>query len=217
MRDVFLSETDTFRLLGPYFLLRSTRGRSNAAPERLERETLSAFRDGDPEALAAFFERYFDSIYGLALYLLGERADAEDLTQEVFLRVRRAAAKLDPDRDPLPWLRSITANLCRDYWRSFGTKLAARSVAVDSPAAAALAHGGPSPEAALLDSEREAWVRRAIAALPESYREVLLLRDFEGIDHAEIAKITGDSPAAVRKRYSRALAKLAELLEETES
>jgi RNA polymerase sigma factor (sigma-70 family) len=190
----------------------STGGRAIPPPPRA---TLLGLRGRDPEALAAFFEHYFDAVYGLADYLLGERADAEDVTQEVFLRVQRAAETLDPDRDPLPWLRSITANLCRDFWRSFGTKLAARSIPIDSGAGTALASGGPSPEAELLSSERELQVRRAIAALPESLREVLILRDYEGLDHGEIAGIIGSSPAAARKRYSRALSRLADLLEET--
>ncbi len=171
----------------------------------------------EPEALAAFFEHYFDAIYGLAEYLLGEPANAEDVTQEVFLKVHRAAERLDPDRDPLPWLRSITTNLCRDYWRSFGTKLAARSIPVDSGVASSLADAGPSPEADLLSAEQERQVRDAIAALPPKLREVLLLRDYEGLDHREIAEIIGVSQAATRKRYSRALHGLALLLEDRTS
>jgi RNA polymerase sigma-70 factor (ECF subfamily) len=180
------------------------------------RELLQRVGAREPAALGEFFELTFDTVYGLANRLLGDRAAAEDLTQEVFLRVHRSAERLDPDRDPLPWLRTITANLCRDHWRSFGAKLSARTVSIDQTPGLdqKLSNGRRSPEGEALSAERERLVQEAIGRLPESLREVVVLRDYENLDHEEVARIVGASGAAVRKRYSRALAKLGEILKE---
>ncbi|MFH1277070.1 MAG: RNA polymerase sigma factor [Candidatus Eisenbacteria bacterium] len=180
-------------------------------------EVLEGVRRRDQEALGEFFERTFDRIYGLALRLLGDPTAAEDLTQEVFLRVHRSADRLDPDRDPMPWLRTITANLCRDHRRSFGAKVAAKSISFQDPEGGLgekLANGRANPEGNAVAAERERLVQAAIDRLPEQLREVVVLRDYEGLDHEAIAGIVGASGPAVRKRYSRALARLGELLED---
>lgn len=181
------------------------------------REILEGVRRRDPEALGEFFERSFDRVYGLAFRLLGDRPTVEDVTQEVFLRVHKSADRLDPERDPMPWLRTITANLCRDHWRSFGTKVAVKSVSIDDGEGGIggrLANGRATPEGEAIAAERERLVQEAIGRLPEQLREVVVLRDYEGLDHEAIAEIVGASGTAVRKRYSRALARLGEFLED---
>ena len=177
---------------------------------------LEGARLGEPEALAALFEACFDSIYGLAARMMGDVTLAEDVVQEVFLRLHKAAATIDTSRDPRPWLRTMTANLCRDHWRSFGAKVSRKAVPVDGDPdhAPPLANGGPTPEAQAISSQQARQVQAAIDQLPEQLREVVVLRDFEGLAHEEIATIVGASPAAVRKRYSRALSALGELLED---
>jgi RNA polymerase sigma-70 factor (ECF subfamily) len=183
----------------------------------MTREVLEGVRRRDPAALGRFYELTFDPIYALAFRLLGERSAAEDLTQEVYLRVYRAAERLDPGRDPLPWLRTIAANLARDRWRSFAGKVASRSVSIDDRpgVGATLANGRATPEARTLAEERDRLVQEALGRLPPELREVVVLRDYEGLGHAEIARIVGATHAAVRKRYSRALAQLGELLKDT--
>src|SRR5262249_28767345 len=79
------------------------RGASAFDPALLER-----VRARDPEALGQFYDRYLDLVFGLASRLLGDRTLAEDATSEVFLKVHRAADRLDPTRDPAPWLATIT-------------------------------------------------------------------------------------------------------------
>ena len=182
------------------------------APLELER-----VRARDPEALAAFFERYFDRVYGLVHRLLGDRTLAEDMTQEVFLKVHRAAHQIDPSRDPLPWLMTIAHNACRDLWRSNAWKLTRKSASLDgdSPLAETLSRGINEPERDLLATERERLVREALDRLPEPLRVAIVMHDYQGLGHDEIAAITGVHHAAARKRYSRALAALARLLEDS--
>jgi len=170
-------------------------------------------RARDKDALGALFEAYFDRVYGLVRRLLGNVTLAEDVTQEVFLKVHRAAHRIDPDRDPGPWLMTIAYNACRDVWRSSAYRLAARATAIDSPEGMTLTRGTNDPEHDTLASERERLVQDAIAALPEPLRATVLLHDYEGLGHEEIAAILGVQHTAARKRYSRALQALAKSLE----
>ena len=191
---------------------------SGSAPSTpaLAREVLERVRVRESGALAALFERYFDEIYSLTYRLLGEKEGAEDATQEVFLKVYRAAHRLDPGRDPRPWLMTIAYNVCRDLWRSRGYRMGRRSTSLDGESGLreAIAAGDPSPAEAALTSERERLVQQALMRLPESLRTVVLMRDYLGLGHDEIARSTATSHAATRKRYSRALATLARMLEE---
>ena len=136
------------------------------------RETLEGVRRREPEALSEFFESSFDRVYGLAFRLLGDRTAAEDAAQEVFLRIHRSAHTLDPERDPLPWITTIAYNVCLDHWRSFGTKLAARSISFDDYAGLEerITNGRATPEGEALATERERLVQEAIMKLPEGMR-----------------------------------------------
>jgi RNA polymerase sigma-70 factor (ECF subfamily) len=176
---------------------------------------LEAVRRREPEALAALFDAHFDRIFGLVYRLMGDRAAAEDLTQEVFLKVHRAAHTLDPGRDPAPWLVAIAYNACRDVWRSSADRLRRRALSIedDLRGGASLTRGTNDPEADALARERERLVQEAIGQLPEPLRSAVVLHDYQGLGHEEIAELTGVHHAAARKRYSRALAQLARLLE----
>lgn len=182
-----------------------TRTAGPAAPLDLER-----VRARDPEALSAFFDRYFPQVYGLVHRLLGHRALAEDAAQETFLKVYRALHQLDPNRDPGPWLTTIACNTCRDLWRSGAYRMARRSQDVDDPVVASrLGSPAGDPERLSVAAERERIVREAVARLPEPLQTVIVLHDWQGLGHPEIAQQLGLTHDAARKRYSRALAALA--------
>ena len=188
---------------------------ATAATPVVPREVLQGVLRGEPEALGALFEACFDDLYGLAFRMLGNHAAAEDAMQEVFLKLHRSSGSLDPERDPRPWLRTVTANHCRDHHRSFGAKVTRFSKPVDeSDEGLDLPDGGPAPDAGTLADEKAALVQEALGKLPQSDREVVVLRDYEGLDHNVIADMLGVSHAAIRKRYSRALSRLGELLQD---
>lgn len=194
----------------------------DATPRResgppLDPRILAGVRERRPEALTAFFERYFDQVFGLSFRLLGERSLAEDLTQDVFLKIHRGAHQLDPSRDPTPWVVAITYNACRDLWRSRAHRMGRSTASMDDEdtgLAATLPHGGEGPEQNVLRREREQLVQQAIGKLPEALRTAVVLHDYEGMNHQEIADLMGVNHAAARKRYSRALAALGKLLED---
>jgi RNA polymerase sigma-70 factor (ECF subfamily) len=177
---------------------------------------LEGVKRRDREALGRFFDHYFDHVYRLVHRLLGERAAAEDVTQEVFFKVHRAAHLLDTTRDPAPWLTTIATNACRDVWRSSAHRMARRSESVDEAGLAErLTARTDEPERGVLASERERLVRQAISELPEHLREAVLLYDYQGLSHLQIAEVLGIHHAAARKRYSRALEALGKRLRET--
>lgn len=170
-------------------------------------------RTRDPEALGEFYDRYLDLVFGLAWRLLGDRTRAEDVASEVFLKVHRAADRLDPSRDPAPWLTTITTNVCRDLWRSGAYRMSQRAADIDDPvAAASLSSGRNDPEADALTAERERLVQDALLELPEPLRTAIVLHDYQGLDHREVAEVLHIAHDAARKRYSRALAALEQRL-----
>jgi RNA polymerase sigma-70 factor (ECF subfamily) len=182
----------------------------DATGRGLSPQTLEAVRRRDPDALGELFEIYFDRMYSLAYRLLGEHPGAEDVLQEVFLKVHRAASQLDPSRDPGAWLTAVTRNTCREHWRRKrrrGEK-DTRSLDNGSGLQETLKVGGDSPEGETLSVEREEALAGALGKLPMDQREVVILHDYEGLDHEEIGRLVSAGGATVRKRYSRALAGL---------
>ncbi len=178
----------------------------------LSPEMLRRVAERDPEALEVFFDTYFDRIYQVAFRLSGTREGAEDLTQEVFLRVQRSVGTLDPKRNPWPWMLTIVHNLFRDSLRSPSRE---KPVGV-APFEALETRERPEsgPEGALLQKERARMVQKALKSLPDLQRMVIVLRDYEGLSHQEIAPIVDLSPMATRKCYSRAIAALGRTLKE---
>ncbi len=171
---------------------------------------LHAVRQRDPEALGEFFELYFDRLYGVAFRLVGDHVQAEDVMQEVFFKVHRAADQLDPQRDPGPWLATLTRNACRERWRRAGRRAdhQARSLDDESSLHDTLEAAGADPEDETLRVERGRAVVGALMKLPGVLREIVVLRDYHGMSHEEVAGVVGARVATVRKRYSRALKEL---------
>lgn len=169
---------------------------------------LEGVRRREREALGRFFDAAFPYVYGLAFRLSGDHAVAQDVAQEVFLKVYRSADRLDPSRHPKPWLTTIAYNAYRDLLRRSAAR---REDPLES--AGGTAHSATeAPDAALERKETVEAVQRAILSLDESLRWIVILRDYSGMPHEEIAQVLGLSHDAVRKRYSRALQKLREIL-----
>jgi RNA polymerase sigma-70 factor (ECF subfamily) len=179
------------------------------------RELLEGVRRREPAALESFYDSYFDMVYRFAVRMLGDRGLAEDAAQEVFLKIHRAADRLDSQRDPRPWVMTIVANVCRDVWRSAEHRLSRRSTSLDGPddPGRALRDERADPDRELVLRERERSVQQALLALPAPMRELVLMHDYQGLGHEEIAQVLGIRHAAARKRYSRALAALGKLLQ----
>jgi RNA polymerase sigma-70 factor (ECF subfamily) len=168
-------------------------------------DVLNGVRRRDEVALGRFFDASFPFVYRLAFRMMGHREAAEDITHDVFLKVHRAADQLRTDRDPAPWLATIAYNACRDARRRAGV----RAHPAHEAAIADMRPAPDTPEDALIKKEREQVIQEALLQLDEPSRAVVLLHDYSGLSHDEIAQALGMTHAGVRKRYSRGLKRLA--------
>lgn len=172
---------------------------------------LEGVRALEPDALAAFFEIHFDRMYNVARRLTGDRAGAEDLVQEVFLKVQRHAHRLDATRDPEPWLLSILYRTWWDVLRSPAHRLRGRSIPLETKGKQVreLVSDRPLPEEEIVARERQQLVQRALLALHPRPRAAIVLHDWAGMSHADVARVLGLTYAASKKCYTRALDDLA--------
>ncbi len=148
---------------------------------------------------------YADRIYRLAMRYTGSFSEAEDITQETFLRAYKNLHRYDPDRPAGPWLFKIAANLCRNRVRD------SREIPVDL-SEESLASSGPGPEDLYLVKERDEEVRKAIDHMPHIYRDVLLLKHVGELSYAEICSVLGLELSLVKNRLYRGRIMLKEAL-----
>lgn len=153
-----------------------------------------SFQMGDRQAFATLAAPHLDTLYTFCLRLLGNPSDAEEIAQESLVRALGNASRYDPARPFRPWLFTIAANLGRDRTRGAWWRMLVPWRA-DPP--------GPDPLAALEASDEDARVRRALATLPEMYREAVSLFHLEGMTYEEMSLITGASTAALKQRVRR--------------
>jgi RNA polymerase sigma-70 factor (ECF subfamily) len=184
-------------------------GRGDAGGAWGDRDLLEGVRRRDNDALARFFDETFPYVYNLAFRFTWNREAAEDVAQEVFLKVHRAADRLDVNRNPRPWLTTITYNACRDAARRRSSR---PEDTVDAMEIGERLEAGATPEDVLEERERVQLVERALRELDEEFRTVVLLRDYCGFSHEQIADVVEASHDAVRKRYSRALSRMGEII-----
>jgi len=156
---------------------------------------------GDPAAARLLVAAKLPRVLGLAARTLRDRAAAEDVAQEAFLRVWRTAAAWQPGRARFDtWLHTVVLNLCRDRLRR--RRETTGDVPPDPPDPA------PDGEAVLLANERAARVADAVAALPERQREAILLvhyQDLSGAAAAEVLGVSADALESLLARGRRAL------------
>jgi RNA polymerase sigma-70 factor (ECF subfamily) len=165
---------------------------------------------GDRDAFACLLQRHMDMVYRVAFRHVGNDAEAEDISQEVFLRVWRKADAYAPSAKFTTWLYVITANLCKNQLRSLWRRHVRLSGAV--VADQDVIDSKPTPEENVLHHEKQKRLRTAIASLPENQRIALQLKRHEGLSYAEIAEILGCSVSAVESLLFRANAMLREIL-----
>jgi len=180
-------------------------GQELADPDhRLDESTLlSRARSGDQRALETLCRRTWRPVYRSFARYTKDPAEAEDLTQEVFLRALRALPQYSDRGVPyLAYLLRIAANLARDRWRAGPPRLVPVGDLPDRPAP------GPGPDGLAVQSDRRAALLRALDRLGPDQRAVLRLRILEGRSSAEVGALTNRSPAAVRQLSVRALAAL---------
>jgi RNA polymerase sigma-70 factor, ECF subfamily len=170
--------------------------------------------DGDADQARRFREAalpHLDDVYTLARYLMRNAADADDAVQECYLR---ALSHFDSYRGPAmkPWLLAILRNVCKaEFARRTIQPVPGGPKEADEPPADGMLpwqEPQPSPEAELLRRCDGDTIRRLVAALPEPFREAVVLRDINNLSYRDIADIVGVPVGTVMSRLARARAML---------
>jgi RNA polymerase sigma-70 factor (ECF subfamily) len=170
-------------------------------------ELMLALKAGDENAFTELVDRHRDAVVNLTYRYLGNKSDAEDLAQEVFLKVYRARARYEASAKFTTWLYRVAANAClnevRDRRRR-PTFHAASFDAGDDASAPAAHHSASSPLEEAERSEMREHVRLALAELPERQRMALVLNKFHGLGYEELADSLEMTVPAVKSLLVRA-------------
>ena len=161
---------------------------------------------GDEQALSTLVRLHHDRVYRFGVRVCRDRFDADDAVQEAFIKL---AARPDvvADRGAVSWLMTVVLNACKRMLRPFARE---RSALGDRVEADEVAAAGASPEAALQRWELVRSVHAAIAELDRPYREVLVLRDLEGLSGEATCAVLGLELTAMKTRLHRARSMLRE-------
>jgi len=160
-----------------------------------DEELMRAVGQGDERALGSLVERYAARIHAFLTRVTGDRDDADDLLQDTWMRVARGARSFDSARLVRPWLYGIAANLARDLHRRRAVRL--RAVQQGNI--------GAGESAPMFRPVERIDMRERLARLPERLREVLVMRYFDGLDEAEMAKALDIPRGTVKSRLHGAL------------
>ena len=168
-----------------------------------------------PEADAARFEaqvrRYRDDVYRLACHLLGDRTEAADVTQDVLVQLWHHRAQVQDDKTRA-WLLRTTRNACLDALRHRDVRQDALTVSTDGVHLAATRAPGPDARAEAADVHRHLW--RALRALDEPYRSLVILRETQGLPYDELSSVLDLSMSQVKVYLHRARRRLRKQLSE---
>lgn len=173
-----------------------------------EKLLISRAREGDDGAFEQIVTKHQWRIITLAHRLLGDRDEATDAGQEVFLKLYRNLAQIDPEQNLSGWLYKVTVNTCRDLARSrrrrahLSLDAALESQTISEPI------GTEDTESHALLHQQQVMIGRALATLTERERVAIVLRDLEGLSSDEVAAILGSSATTVRSQISSGRKKL---------
>lgn len=199
--------------------------RAAAAAEQAALAALAArCLAGDPAAWEQLARSQHRRIYGICYRFTGSQTDAEDLTQEAFLKMYRNLGSFDPAKGGFTtWLTTLTRNLLVDNYRRSRMDRASESLDEplgedDGPAGAGaaridrLADSRPGQDHHVAGQELRVQIQRALAQVSPELREAVILRDLEDMDYKEIAEVMGVPQGTVKSRISRGRSELARLL-----
>jgi RNA polymerase sigma-70 factor, ECF subfamily len=170
-------------------------------------------KKGDVEAFEVLVARHQHSVVGTAAKMLGCAAEAEDIGQQVFIRVWKSAARYEPAAKFTTWLMTITRNLVfNEMRRRRRTNQLPMEAEQDDAQRQFADYEAPAPSRELLDAELKGEIDAAIAGLPENQRVAIVLRRYEGMPYEEIAQVLRTSVPAVKSILFRARSELKERL-----
>ncbi len=170
---------------------------------RTDDQLLAELCGGNPDAFGELYRRYRAPLFAFCIRMVGDRSRAGDLLHDVFLRLYRSAPTIREPGALRIWLFRVARN---------DVLMAVRQKKEIVGEDADLVWDSETPQTILESREQGELLERALASLKTEYREVLLLREEQGLSYAEIARITGDSESSVKSRLFKARRALAALL-----
>jgi RNA polymerase sigma-70 factor (ECF subfamily) len=187
-----------------------------ATEDRTDESYLEAYRHGDRSGFTKLVERYQRELFHFLVRFLGDRAAAEDMFQETFLQVHQSANVFDPQRRFRPWLFTIAANKARDLMRAQARRPTSPLQASISPRddesgqfIDLMQSAATLPSEQMEREELQRLVHRAVTALPQHLREILLLSYFHQFPYRQISQILGIPLGTVKSRLHTAVAHFA--------
>ena len=176
--------------------------------------------EGDSGAWTELVKTHHRRVYALCYRFTGSGSDAEDLTQDVFLKVYGNLSSFDTDRGSFQtWITTLTRNLLVDHFRRSKQQRVTSSMdegwdeSDDLPLVQRLAQSGPDPHDRAVQKQLEKLVQEALVKISPELREAVILRDLQDMDYKEIAQILRVPEGTVKSRISRGRAELARVLE----
>jgi RNA polymerase sigma-70 factor (ECF subfamily) len=164
--------------------------------------------EGDQAAWEAIVRQHWRKVFNVAYKFVGKHDEAEDLTQDIFLKVFKSLDTFDRRANFQTWLISVSRNLCIDHYRSVRKERETIDREVDATELASPTPD-PGPIAALEQHDRVVLLRQALAALPATLRTAVLLRDIQELSYQEIADRLKLPEGTVKSRINRGRAELA--------
>lgn len=170
---------------------------------------------GDTNAFEELVLEYEKKVYNVALRLLGDREDAQDMTQEAFIKAFNSLESFRGDSKFSVWISRIVSNLCLDLLRSKNRRPTVSLSVEDDDGAQVemdIADKSLSPDVLLEKRMTQQSLRDGLKALPDEYRAILLLREVQGLSYDEISKALDIEPGTVKSRIYRGRKKLCDHL-----
>jgi RNA polymerase sigma-70 factor (ECF subfamily) len=174
-------------------------------------QTIRECQQGNALAWEALIKRYQGKVYGMAYYFLRDKGEAEDASQETFIKVYRKIETFRSDQDSfVPWLLTIARNCCIDRLRKSKTQMKTKTDAGETTAEIAVEPDGP--ESTTSEQQRKQLLYQALDQFSQENKDVLMLKDIQGLKNEEVAEILSMPVGTVKSRSNRARIKLAKML-----
>jgi len=171
---------------------------------------LDGIRAGQADSLALLYDETSSLLFGLAVRVLGDQADAEEIVSDVYQQVWRTAQGFDPSRGSvLAWLTMLTRSRAIDRLRSAGSR---RSKEMSFDANVDFPSSSPAPESQSIFAQERKMVREALETLVPEQREAIELAFFRGLTHVEVAEALGAPLGTIKTRIRGGMMKLREAL-----
>lgn len=185
---------------------------SNSADKTNDLELIEHFRNGDATAFDGLVERYSGRAYQIAYGVLGNREDAEEVAQDVFVRIHRALPRFRGDSEFTTWMYRIAMNLARNKYRWNKCRGAQKNISLDAPGEGRDEPAAPpelpsdeiQPDQQLANDELNRDIADQMGSLTPLYREALVLRNVQEMSYEDIAELLGCKLGTIKSRIARA-------------